>query len=125
AWGPLAGGLLTGKYAGVGGMREGERGRLEEGDRRLTDRNLEIANLVAEIAAELAVPPAQVALAWLRTRGDNVIPIVGARSADQLKASLGYLDLDLGEEHLRRLDEASAVSMGFPGEMLTRFGIRH
>src|SRR5207248_25742 len=52
AWGPLAGGLLTGKYAGVEGVREGEDGRLEQGDRRLTEQSLRIAGEVAEIAGE-------------------------------------------------------------------------
>src|SRR4051794_12852730 len=56
AWGPLGGGLLTGKYAGAEGVREGEQGRLGEGDRRLTEPNLEIARAVAGVAEALDVP---------------------------------------------------------------------
>jgi len=123
AWGALAGGLLTGKYADVQGVREGEHGRLAEGDRRLTERNLQIAGLVSEIGERLGAPPAQVALAWLRNRGEFVVPIVGARSAEQLEASLGYLELELDDDDRQNLDEASAVPMGFPGEMLARFGV--
>jgi len=48
---------------------------------------------------------------------------VGARSAEQLEASLGYLELELDDDDRQTLDEASAVPMGFPGEMLARFGV--
>ena len=144
-WSPLGGGILTGKYtradlsdengadvaatrkgviASTGqGVREGEHGRLAEGDRRLTERNLQIAGLVSEIGERLGAPPAQVALAWLRNRGEFVVPIVGARSAEQLEASLGYLELELDDDDRQTLDEASAVPMGFPDEMLARFGV--
>src|SRR5207302_6996759 len=71
AWGPLAGGLLTGKYADVQGVREGEHGRLAEGDRRLTERNLQIAGLVSEIGERLGAPPAQVALACYATAASS------------------------------------------------------
>jgi aryl-alcohol dehydrogenase-like predicted oxidoreductase len=119
AWGPLAGGLLTGKYA------DGGRGRLEEGDRRLTERNHAIAAAVGELAREVRAPPAQVALAWLRRRPGTVIPIVGARSADQLQESLGYLELELSDDQLARLDEASRVELGFPHDFLQQMARRY
>jgi aryl-alcohol dehydrogenase-like predicted oxidoreductase len=120
AWGPLGAGVLTGKYASDGGAG----GRLPDGDRRLSERNLGIAAAVADVAAELGVLPAQVALAWLRSRPGGVIPIVGARTAAQLGETLGGLDLELGEDHLRRLDEISRVPLGFPHEMLAALGAR-
>jgi len=119
AWGPLAGGLLTGKYA------DGGRGRLEEGDRRLTDRNRAIAAAVAEVAEAAGAPPAQVALAWLRRRPGTVIPIVGARRADQLEESLGYLELELSDDQLSRLDAASAIELGFPHDFLALMAARY
>jgi aryl-alcohol dehydrogenase-like predicted oxidoreductase len=120
AWGPLGGGLLTGKYA------DGEgKGRLEEGDRRLTDRNRRIASAVAEVAADAGAKPAQVALAWLRARSGTVIPIVGARSAGQLHESLGSLEVELTPEQLAKLDEASAIEMGFPHDFLAMMAARY
>ena len=121
AWGPLAGGLLTGKYA------EGPAaGRLEEGDRRLTERNHAIVAALVEVARDANVRPAQAALAWLRTRGPaTVIPIVGARTADQLAQSLGCLEVELSPEHLARLDEASAIEMGFPHDFLRMLAQRY
>jgi aryl-alcohol dehydrogenase-like predicted oxidoreductase len=117
AWGPLGRGLLTGKYA-ADGSTTAEHARLAPGDARLNERNLGIATTVSEIAGELDARPAQVALAWLRARPGVVIPIVGARTADQIAESLGRLDLELPEDALRRLDEASRVSLGFPHEMI-------
>jgi aryl-alcohol dehydrogenase-like predicted oxidoreductase len=118
AWGPLGGGALTGKYGREDAAGEGER-RLGPGDRRLTERNLEIAHVVGGVAGELGIPPAQVALAWLRARpGAVVIPIVGARRKEQLEESLGYLEVTLDDEHLRRLDEATRVPLGFPHDFL-------
>jgi aryl-alcohol dehydrogenase-like predicted oxidoreductase len=117
AWGPLGRGLLTGKYAGDG-TTTAEHARLPVGDARLSERNLAIAAVVSEVADELGVRPAQVALAWLRGRPGVVIPIVGARTAGQLEESLGRLDLELPEHAVHRLDEASRVSLGFPHDML-------
>jgi aryl-alcohol dehydrogenase-like predicted oxidoreductase len=121
AWGPLAGGLLTGKYADGTGT-----GRLEPGDRRLTDRNHAIVAALAEVAADAGATPSQVALAWLLSRRQaTVVPIMGARTADQLTESLGCLDVELPEDHLARLDEASKVDLGFPYEFLARLAQRY
>ena len=125
AWGPLGRGLLTGKYS-AGGVPAGEVARLGEGDERLNERNLAIAAAVGEVAAELGAKPAQVALAWLRTRrGPAVIPIVGARTASQLEESLGCMGLELPDDALARLDQASAVSMGFPHDFLAALRARY
>lgn len=119
AWGPQAGGLLTGKYAGA---RSGA-GRLDPDDRRMTDENFAIVDAVREVAADAGATPGQVALAWMRAHRPAAIPIVGARSADQLGESLDSLDVTLSAEHLARLEEASAIPLGFPHDMLARFGI--
>jgi aryl-alcohol dehydrogenase-like predicted oxidoreductase len=121
AWGPLGGGLLTGKYAEGAG-----EGRLGEGDHRLTERNHAIVAALAEVAADAGATPAQTALSWLRSRRPaTVIPIVGARTADQLAESLGCLEVELSDDQLARLDEASRVDMGFPHEFMARIVARY
>lgn len=112
AWSPLGGGLLTGKFnAGSAGVDTGGRlGAVDE------DR-LRIPRAVAAVAAELGVPSSHVALAWLRAQRD-VVPIVGARTVDQLDENLGALDLALPEDALRRLDEVSAIRLGWPHDFL-------
>ncbi len=117
AWGPLGRGVLTGKYSADGST--GDRGaRLSAGDPRLSERNLEIAAVVCDVADELDAKPSEVAIAWLRTRPGVVIPIIGARTARQLEETLGCLELELSDGALRRLDQASCASLGFPHEFL-------
>jgi aryl-alcohol dehydrogenase-like predicted oxidoreductase len=121
AWSPLAAGVLTGKYLGG---RAGEQTRIKEGSHRLKERNHRIAERVVAIAAELGCSPAQIALAWLRQRPGVVIPILGARSEAQIKDNLGCLSIQLQEEHLKQLDEVSAIEPGYPHEFLARNHIR-
>jgi aryl-alcohol dehydrogenase-like predicted oxidoreductase len=110
AWAPLGGGLLTGKY-----NRPGERDQ----PRRLgevTEDDLRIAQEVVDVADQHRVSASRVALAWLLSK--NVIPVLGARTSDQLIDNLGCLDLDLPASDLARLDEASAHPLGFPHDFL-------
>jgi len=111
AWGPLGAGILSGKYARPAAL---------SGQRRLADVDpgrLAIAQAVADVADSLGLTSALVALAWLRSR-DGVIPILGARTAQQLADNLACLDVTLPAEALARLDQASHVARGFPHDFL-------
>jgi aryl-alcohol dehydrogenase-like predicted oxidoreductase len=125
AWAPLGAGILTGKY--LGADAGAEQGRIAASDMYrglLTERNAAIARAVAAAAREVGRSPAQVALAWLRSRGAGVIPVVGARSTEQLCDSLGALDLALAPEVRARLDDASAITLGFPHDFLRWDAVR-
>jgi len=123
AWGPLRSGVLSGKYLPEAEDKaEAETGRMNsEIMKRFAmkkDTGIEVVREVAAIAKELGATPAQVALAWLRTRPVRVIPILGARKVSQFRDNLGSLDVELSAEQVRRLDEVSAVPMGFPQRFL-------
>jgi aryl-alcohol dehydrogenase-like predicted oxidoreductase len=119
AWSPLAFGLLTGKYHGASGPAEG--GRLQtEGLREFLpeeQRTERIVAAVRSVAGEVGRSMAQVALAWLHHRPVPVIPILGARKLSQLEDNLASFEVALSEEQLKKLDDASAVDLGFPYEM--------
>ncbi|KUL40947.1 aldo/keto reductase [Streptomyces sp. NRRL F-4489] len=119
AWAPLAAGKLTGKY------RRGESGRLTtEGAASFRDHNEDATvTAVLEIAEQGGWSPAQVALAWLRQRPGNIIPIIGATKEAQLADNLAAVDVVLDEDALARLDEVSAVPLGFPHDFLREEGI--
>jgi aryl-alcohol dehydrogenase-like predicted oxidoreductase len=118
AWAPLGRGVLTGKYS-TDGVRHGGRGRISAGDQLLSPRNLAIADALEELATEVGAPAAAVAVAWLLARpGPTVIPIVGARTAAQLRESLRGCELDLPEVGLERLSESSSIPLGFPHDFL-------
>ncbi len=112
-WGALGGGALTGKYL------KGEKGRVAENSLRRNERSQLIAETVVAAAAELNCSAAAVALAWTRQRGQSVIPIVGARTDSQLQDSLSCLDVVLPTSVLQKLDEVSAVELGFPHDFLS------
>lgn len=104
---PLAGGFLTGKYKRDDPPPPSARAETVR-KRYFNERGWAIITALESVATELAVPPAQVALAWLLSQPAIVAPIVGANSPDQLAASLGALEVKLTPEQRTRLDQASA-----------------
>jgi aryl-alcohol dehydrogenase-like predicted oxidoreductase len=109
AWSPLAAGVLSGKFT-----RSGPDGptRVNPGD--ISERDRRIATEVDAVADELGVSSSQVALAWVMARRPLVHPIIGARRLDQLAGNLAAVQLSLPDEAARRLDEVSAIELGFP-----------
>ncbi|MBW4717187.1 aldo/keto reductase [Saccharothrix sp. SC076] len=115
AWGPLAEGLLTGKY-----LDASAAGRLDRVE-SWSPKGEHVDNIVREVvavAAEGGWSPAQVALAWLRGRPGSVISMLGATKEAQLLDNLGSLDVRLDHEQTARLDKISAPSLGFPHDFL-------
>ncbi|MEO0375107.1 MAG: aldo/keto reductase, partial [Cyanobacteria bacterium P01_A01_bin.17] len=116
AWSPLGSGVLTGKY----NQETPAPSRLSDPDAlvKIEQRDLDIAALVLQIAAEIDHSPAQVALNWIRQQPSGIVPILGARNPEQLLDNLGCLDFTLPPEHIQRLNQVSQVSLGFPHDFL-------
>jgi aryl-alcohol dehydrogenase-like predicted oxidoreductase len=124
AWGPMAAGLLTGKYTrGDGGVPDDSK-RAKHQMGRLNDKNTLVAKAVDEVADELGVTSAQVAVAWVSGAGTGVVPIIGARKLSQINDTLGATSVVLTSEQRARLDEVSAIKMGFPHDFLQNESIR-
>jgi aryl-alcohol dehydrogenase-like predicted oxidoreductase len=131
-WSPLGGGFLTGKYQPEERPASPEQGRLavtgaeaeESWEHRANERNWRIVDTVAEVAAERGCSPSQVALAWLRAQPAVDSIILGARTMDQLEDNLGSLACELTEKDLARLDEASAIEVGYPRRFIDALGAR-
>jgi aryl-alcohol dehydrogenase-like predicted oxidoreductase len=115
AWAPLAWGILTGKYLEP---KEGEPTRLEPDHPKRDDRADVIAREVMAVAAERGLNAAQVALAWIMSRPQPPIVLLGARTVDQLEGNLGILEVSLDSETMERLDRVSAIEHGVPREFL-------
>nr|WP_286673213.1 aldo/keto reductase [Lysobacter capsici] len=126
AWSPLASGVLSGKYSRADLDPATAQGRraVAIGNGALTERALDIAGTVKAIAAELARPPSQVALAWLLQQPYQIAPVIGARTLAQLHENLGALDVEFDDAQRRRLHEASAIALGFPHDFLALPGIQ-
>jgi aryl-alcohol dehydrogenase-like predicted oxidoreductase len=69
-------------------------------------RNLALVQALAAIAREKNASTAQLAFAWVRSRGEDVVPLVGARRRDQLREALGALDVTLTKADLARIAQA-------------------
>jgi aryl-alcohol dehydrogenase-like predicted oxidoreductase len=125
-WAILGAGVLTGKYTHDGATTGDERLLTEEERAKvsLTDRNLGIARAVDEVAYEAGCMSSQVAIAWMLAQPGVIVPILGARTLAQLEENLGALDVNLTKEQLGRLDEASAIEMGFPHDFLASEMVR-
>jgi aryl-alcohol dehydrogenase-like predicted oxidoreductase len=80
----------------------------------VSEHQYAVAALVKEVAAGLGATPAQVAIAWTRSRSPVICPIIGARRLDQLRDNLRAADLVLPAEAAERLDEATRIDLGFP-----------
>jgi aryl-alcohol dehydrogenase-like predicted oxidoreductase len=80
----------------------------------LTPRAARIVEAVCRAAEGLDLSPMQVALAWVRDQPGVAAPIVGARTAVQLTASLASEQVELPAEIADALDDVSAPAMGYP-----------
>jgi aryl-alcohol dehydrogenase-like predicted oxidoreductase len=69
------------------------------------ERNLRLVERVREIAEEVGCTPAQLALAWVLHRGDDVVPIPGTKRIRYLEENAAAVDLELSDDQLRALDE--------------------
>ena len=110
-WGLLEAGILSGKFQ----QPLTAPTRLDANKLDLSDKARAIVAEVQTIAAEAGRSMAQVAINWARQNPQaQMIPIVGARRAEQLQDNLGVLEWTLTAEQMGRLNAASAIDLGFP-----------
>ncbi len=115
AWSPLSGGALTGKYSDAKPDAEGRyASEMMQNFMPDVEQRERVVSVLRKVSAETGRSPAQVAIAWLRYREIAVIPIIGARKLAQFEDNLASLSLSLTPEHVKSLDEASHIKLGFP-----------
>ncbi len=116
AWSPLGRGVLTGKYrTGTPADSRAASPHLSEFvESYLDPRSRQIVEAVCTAADGLGVHPLEVALAWVRDQPGVTAPIVGSRTAAQLRDALLSEELSLPTEIRTALDEVSAGVLGYP-----------
>jgi aryl-alcohol dehydrogenase-like predicted oxidoreductase len=119
-WSPLAGGLLTGKFARDGKGPEGARRVVFDFPPVDKDRAFAIVDAMRPIAEAHGASVARVALAWLLGRKGVMSVIVGAKTIEQLDDNLAAAALALTSDELVTLDAVSALKAEYPGWMLAR-----
>ncbi|WP_137284529.1 aldo/keto reductase [Halorussus salinisoli] len=104
---PLESGFLTGKYDRDGSTPDGSRGDLLAWDNHFSEQQWRVLEAVQSVAGELDATPAQVTLRWLLARNRfTCIPIIGARTVDQLDDNTRVSDVSLSDYHVEQIDRA-------------------
>jgi aryl-alcohol dehydrogenase-like predicted oxidoreductase len=110
---PLGRGFLTGAITSTEGMADNDsRRRLPRFTDDALQANQRLVEIVRAIADERGVLPGQVALAWVHSRGDDVVPIPGTKRRSYLEQNVAALDVALTPDDLTRLDELAGTTVG-------------
>jgi aryl-alcohol dehydrogenase-like predicted oxidoreductase len=107
AYSPLGRGIFGGEIQGAGSLAENDRRKAHprfQGEN--LERNVRLADAVAAAAKRKGCSPAQLALAWLLHRGEDIVPIPGTRRSDHLEANAAAVDIALRAEEIAALDAA-------------------
>lgn len=106
AYSPLGRGFLTGRIRSPDDLTPDDFRRNNprfQGEN--FEKNLELVDRVKAMAAEKECTPAQLALAWVLARGEDIVPIPGTKRQQYLEDNVAALDVELTREDLERLDE--------------------
>jgi aryl-alcohol dehydrogenase-like predicted oxidoreductase len=106
AYSPLGRGFLTGQFKSPADFGEDDFRRFHprfQGEN--FDRNIALVHEIERLAAEKGATAAQLALAWVLAQGEDIVPIPGTKRRKYLDQNIAALDLRLGDEELRRIDE--------------------
>ena len=125
AYGVLSRGLISGHWTPDRQLEQGDfRSLAPRFQGENLARNLELTERLRTIANEKSASVAQVAIAWVLTRGEDIVPLIGARRRERLEEALGALDLELTSGDLARIEELvpadAAAGARYPdGQMAT------
>jgi aryl-alcohol dehydrogenase-like predicted oxidoreductase len=106
AYSPIGRGFLSGRIKSIDDLEPDDYRRNSprfQGENFA--KNLELARRVEEIAQEKGVTPAQLAIAWVLSRGKDIAPIPGSRSIKHLEENVDATEITLTDDELARIDE--------------------
>jgi aryl-alcohol dehydrogenase-like predicted oxidoreductase len=110
---PLGRGFLAGRFSSPEDIEEGD---FRRSNPRFTgeafEANMRLADKVKEIAAEKDIIPAQLAIAWVLARGEDLVPIPGTKRRTYLEQNAGAVDVELTDDELARIDAELPEAVG-------------
>jgi aryl-alcohol dehydrogenase-like predicted oxidoreductase len=119
-WSPLAGGILSGKFARDGQGPQGARRSTFDFPPVDRERAFRLVDAMREIGKRYGASPARVALAWVLSRPFVTSVITGVKTLDQLGDNLAAAELELTDSEIGQLDALSALPSEYPGWMVER-----
>jgi aryl-alcohol dehydrogenase-like predicted oxidoreductase len=125
AYGVLSRGLLSGHWSRERALSNGDfRSHAPRFSGENLERNLALVEQLRAVATQRGATVAQVAIAWVLSRGSDVVPLVGARRRDALSESLGAVKLELTPDELQRIERSlprgAAAGARYPAAVLAR-----
>jgi aryl-alcohol dehydrogenase-like predicted oxidoreductase len=125
AYSPLGRGFLTGAIRSIDDLDDDDYRRFSprfQGEN--FQRNLDLVAKVEQLAADKAVTPAQLGLAWVLAQGTDIVPIPGTRRRARLEENAGAVDVQLSADELREIADALPEVSGlrYPEEMMRLVG---
>lgn len=113
AYSPLGRGFLTARYKTTSDLSSDDyRHNTPRFQGENFEKNIELAKKVEEIAKRKGCTSAQLALAWVMQKAENIIPIPGTKKAHRLEENLGALQIELSEEDLLKIEPLSKMVSG-------------
>jgi aryl-alcohol dehydrogenase-like predicted oxidoreductase len=108
AYSPLGRGFLTGQIRSLDDLPEEDwRRNNPRFQEQALRQNIELADRVAALAGERGVTPAQLALAWVHAKGEDIVPIPGTKHPERLEENVAAFDeVKLSDEDVATLDQA-------------------
>lgn len=130
AYGVLSRGLISGHFSRDRELTPGDfRGMSPRFQGDNLDRNLDLVDALRKVADEKGVSVAQMAIAWVLSRGSDIVPLVGARRRDRLTEALGAMDVTLSAADLVAIEEAvppgSASGERYPAAQMAHLDSEH
>jgi aryl-alcohol dehydrogenase-like predicted oxidoreductase len=124
AYSPLGRGLLTGGITSTEALAENDsRRRHPRFQGENLEQNMRLVTRVSRLATQKGVTPAQLALAWLLHRGDDIVPIPGTTKITRLEENAAAAAIELSDADMAHLDEAAPVGAG-AGERYAPSGMK-
>ncbi|WP_326694929.1 aldo/keto reductase [Streptomyces sp. NBC_01766] len=123
AYGVLSRGLISGHYTRDRKLAPGDfRGMSPRFQGENLQRNLDLVDALRKIAEQKGVSVAQTAIAWVSAQGEDIVPLIGARTRDRLAEALGSLDVTLDAGELAAIEAAvpagAAAGDRYPAEQM-------
>ncbi|MFC7305657.1 aldo/keto reductase [Streptomyces monticola] len=130
AYGVLSRGLISGNFSRDRQLAAGDfRGMSPRFQGENLQRNLDLADALRKIADDRGVSVAQTAIAWVLSRGEDIVPLVGARTRERLTEALGALDVTFDEAGLAAIEQAvpagAAAGERYPQAQMAHLDSEH
>ena len=113
AYSPMGRGFLSGKYKSTNDFEKGDfRSENPRFSKENLEKNLEIVEKVEKLAKEKGVTSAQIALAWIMAKGNDIFPLTGTKRIKYLDENIESINIYLKEDEVEQLDSLHELVVG-------------